>query len=268
MRAQCISGIYAIVHVASGRRYVGSAVSIEDRWSDHRCKLALRRHENAYLTAAWHKYGADAFEFVILEPVLFLEFLVEREQHWMDRYRVADRRYGFNIAPKAGSSLGVKHTEEQRAALSARLKGHRYHTPESRAKISAAHMGKSAGRATFGIEHRSLTVEQAATVKTLLAIGTSASKIARDLAIPHHTTIRIALGLTYRDVRPDLNVAIQANRMSGKVRDQRVNAKIRSADIATIMHRVRRGDRTCDIARDHGVTSPLISQIKRRYSHC
>lgn len=55
--------IYALTHLASGKRYVGSTVNRSYRWSKHRCELNADRHHCQHLQRAWNKYGADAFAF-------------------------------------------------------------------------------------------------------------------------------------------------------------------------------------------------------------
>ena len=61
-------GIYAIVNTVTGKTYIGMArTSFGVRWSTHRSTLNRQCHENRYLQEDWLKYGADAFEFRILE---------------------------------------------------------------------------------------------------------------------------------------------------------------------------------------------------------
>lgn len=127
------SGIYAIRR--DQRLYVGSAVNIRSRWSDHFSKLQSGKHENSYLQRAWDKYGEEAFEFIIIEECPVEQLLV-REQHYIDLHPVR-----YNLCPAAGSPLGYKHTPEAKAKISAAGKG-RKHTPETRAKISASNMGR------------------------------------------------------------------------------------------------------------------------------
>lgn len=101
------SGIYRIVCSANGKIYIGSAVNLRHRKKDHFKTLRGNRHANIRLQRAWNKYGEDAFSFEVIEWVL-APFLLEREQYWMDKLRVCDDRYGFNIAPLAGSCYGAK----------------------------------------------------------------------------------------------------------------------------------------------------------------
>lgn len=111
--------IYQIRHIASGKVYVGSAINPRKRKNDHWQYLRKGTHINRYLQNAWNKYGETAFVFEILEPVLFVEDLITREQYWIDRLLVNDKQHGFNITPTAGSLLGMKQTDEQRAKRSA-----------------------------------------------------------------------------------------------------------------------------------------------------
>lgn len=130
-------GVYAIIHRASGKRYIGSAaVSIKNRWYDHRKQLRGNRHHSRYLQRAWNKYGEDAFEFVVVEQCES-EKCVEREQFWMDRYRSAKKRFGYNVCPTAGSQLGKRRSPEQRKRIGDGKRGIKPR-PETTAKRRAA----------------------------------------------------------------------------------------------------------------------------------
>ena len=61
------SGIYEIVNLVNGKRYVGSAVSFECRWREHRRQLNADRHHSRHLQRSWNKHGAEAFSFRIIE---------------------------------------------------------------------------------------------------------------------------------------------------------------------------------------------------------
>ena len=106
--------IYQIRHIVSGKVYVGSAVSPRNRWRNHRIMLQNGNHPNRYLQNAWNKHGEAAFVFEILEPVLFIEDLITREQYWIDKLKASANGHGYNITPTAGSLLGARWTEEQR----------------------------------------------------------------------------------------------------------------------------------------------------------
>lgn len=121
----------------NGHCYIGSAIDIKKRWCQHRSQLNLGKHPNRYLQNAWNKYGEDVFEFSVLETC-FVFILIFREQHYIDSIKPK-----YNLSRTAGSTLGVKQSEEARAKKAliergnTKALGYR-HTEEARNKISFA----------------------------------------------------------------------------------------------------------------------------------
>lgn len=154
-------GVYAIVHRATERRYIGSSNAIENRWRQHVSELSRGKHHSSHLQNAWRKYGAEAFDFVVLE-ICGADERCDREQAWLDVTRSADAAYGFNhsmtahvatpsvegrariSASRKGKTFGPRAPEVGRK-IAASLRG-KPQTAERRAKISAALMGKTKGR--------------------------------------------------------------------------------------------------------------------------
>jgi len=147
------SGIYRITNTSTFRSYVGSAVNILKRFTAHRRNLDAMTHPNKRLQNSWVKWGAQHFEFVVIE-LAEKELLISREQYWIDALDASVG--GFNIRKIAGSNLGLKSSPETRAKLraaalnltseqiakrSAKLIGHST-SQETRKKISIAHLGK------------------------------------------------------------------------------------------------------------------------------
>lgn len=60
-------GIYAIKNNANGKIYIGQSTNVKDRLWHHKSALKNNRHENSYLQNSYNKYGADCFEFVVIE---------------------------------------------------------------------------------------------------------------------------------------------------------------------------------------------------------
>lgn len=128
-----LSGIYQIRNKINGHLYVGSAADLDKRKSRHFGDLSRGKHHSCYLQRSYAKYGQSAFVFEVLEYCEKLN-LVEREQIYIDALRPV-----YNIAQRAGSCLGVKHTAETRAKMSA---AHKDILAETRAKLSAAGKGR------------------------------------------------------------------------------------------------------------------------------
>lgn len=131
------SGVYSITNTLNGHVYIGSAVNISRRWSQHTLLLNRNCHHSGHLQNAWNKYGSDNFEFTVLE-YCEIDYLTRCEQFYIDSEYPA-----YNMSPTAGSNLGIKFSVEARANMSeAHLgKSGRKHTEATRLKISEAHKG-------------------------------------------------------------------------------------------------------------------------------
>jgi group I intron endonuclease len=175
-------GIYRIVHLATGRSYVGSALAFEKRFAEHRRGLERGDHRNSRLLHAWRKYGATAFAFEILETVEDSAQLIGREQVWIDRLGAADRRCGFNLAPKAGSQLGVRHSAESRAKKSRQMLG-RTLTAEHRANIGRSQRGqkKESTSATLRARWAAMSPGRRAEIAAKIAAAHLGKTVAEDV---------------------------------------------------------------------------------------
>jgi group I intron endonuclease len=90
--------------------YIGSSVDVCRRWQEHERNLKNNKHINQYLQNAWNKYGEQNFKFEVIETILIKEkdYILEREQFWLDEHKSYEREKGYNINKIAGSNLGVK----------------------------------------------------------------------------------------------------------------------------------------------------------------
>jgi len=91
------SGIYKIVNIVNSKIYVGRAVNLYSRWTEHKHCLRYDKHENQYLQRAWNKYGEDNFEFEVIE-LCKENVLCQREHYWATLLNSHNRKYGYNIA--------------------------------------------------------------------------------------------------------------------------------------------------------------------------
>ncbi len=157
-------GIYLIRNTITGKVYIGSSINIAVRWRHHINGLKAGRHKTPHLQSSWNQYGEAAFSFEVLKRCDPTELLVE-EQRFIDQYKAADREFGYNTSPVAGTCLGVKRTPEARAKMSAAKIGEKHpnygkplpdstrkkigkansgrkHTEESKEKNRQAHIGR------------------------------------------------------------------------------------------------------------------------------
>ena len=183
------SGIYAITNTVNGHRYIGSAVNIAGRWGRHRLLLRRGTHCNPHLQGAWNKYGEDVFWFEIIEECA-PGMLLDAEQRFLDtvhpaynicptagsplgvrrgpqsaehrarigmaqigRKHSAETRNKMSAAQMGNTnSKGKKFTQEHRAKLSMAAQRRGPPSKETRAKMSASHVGRKLGPQT--VEHR------------------------------------------------------------------------------------------------------------------
>jgi len=147
------SGVYEILNLVNGKRYIGSAVCFKKRWKWHRTDLRRGDHHNAPLQAAWTKYGPDVFLF---KPILTCQqsMLKFYEQQLLDKvlpeYNCATaasnpmlgRKHSAETKAKiSAANLGSKRSSEARPRMSAACKG-RVISVEARGKLSAALLGR------------------------------------------------------------------------------------------------------------------------------
>lgn len=59
--------VYTIRCVKNDKVYVGSSVSVERRWSQHKCDLSAGIHHSWKLQKAWDEYGSEHFSFEMID---------------------------------------------------------------------------------------------------------------------------------------------------------------------------------------------------------
>lgn len=134
------SGVYCITNRTNGKRYIGSAAwSFRKRLSEHLTRLIRGNHHSRHLQHAFNRDGEEVFEFSIL-LICDARSCVMYEQIFMDHYKSANDRFGYNISPTAGSLLGIKHSPETVRKNSLAQRG-RIHSVETKAKMSKAAKG-------------------------------------------------------------------------------------------------------------------------------
>lgn len=123
------TGIYEIVNLVNGKRYIGSAVNFKKRWNSHQHSLRQGKHPSKHLQSTWNKHGAERFSF---RPLI----LCDRDNLLMyEQIAIDAMKPEYNKCPTAGSCIGRKATAETLAKMSARASSI---SPETRARMSEA----------------------------------------------------------------------------------------------------------------------------------
>lgn len=94
-----ISGVYKITNTITGDFYIGSSKDVKQRWANHKCPSALKKHPNNPLYKDMKKYGVDKFELQIVEEVE-IDSLKEKEQQFIEKLKPtynSNRAKGLDI---------------------------------------------------------------------------------------------------------------------------------------------------------------------------
>lgn len=228
------SGIYQIRNIVDGKAYIGSAVSIRRRFSQHKCALKNGGKTNARLLNAWRKYGHNAFAFEVL-LYCSINDLIFYEQLCIDGLRPQ-----YNIRKDASSNLGIKLSPETCRRISEVQKGvpKGPQTKEHRQANSLARIGKKLSES-----HRK-SLSQAKKGRALSEDHRRNIGLARTgKAIPTHT-------------REKLRIACRRNR-----------AKLSDNDVRQIRVLIESGQPQRGLASAYGVDQAVISNIKNGKSY-
>lgn len=149
------SGVYAIVNTLDDRRYVGSSVSLCNRWSKHRMDLQHGVHHSVALQRAWNTHGPSVFMFVVLDLV---EDFTERLRVEQARLDETPEPYNTMNVAYVRCVPGTVRSPGTRRRLSDALKG-RKKSPEHRAALSAAMKGRKNPKHAEAIRGRKASAE-------------------------------------------------------------------------------------------------------------
>jgi group I intron endonuclease len=172
--------IYRILNVVTDQFYIGSAVKFKRRRWEHWDALKKNAHHCVKLQEAWNEYGADAFEFEVLEEVSDADALRIEDTYLAQHagtaacYNTAtttmqppsvsnDTREKIRAAmlrlyadPANHPRAGKTHSEETKAKISASKRANpatpwqgKHRSEETKAKISAAQKGVPKAPRTF-----------------------------------------------------------------------------------------------------------------------
>ena len=134
-------------NLINGKIYVGSSINLRDRRKQHFTMLRCKRHPNRYLQNTFNNHGEHNFEFKVFKLIENKKDLIEQEQCLMDKTKCTDRKYGYNIAPRAQSNLGERYTEETKRKMSKDRIG-KFVSEETKQKISKSKKGHKKSKET------------------------------------------------------------------------------------------------------------------------
>lgn len=149
-----MGAIYSIINKENGKIYVGLTTNHKRRWNEHRAELNRNDHYNDHLQNSWNKYGADAFEFNILERCED-NSLEDNERWWIDYFGSDNPSKGYNLT--SGGNANFIVSDEVRKKLSESRKGKlnsfygRTHSDETKRYLSEINSGEN--HPQYGTHH-------------------------------------------------------------------------------------------------------------------
>ena len=110
------SGIYSLINIENGKRYIGSSKNLYNRLNDHLSLLRTNKSHNKHLQSSWNKNGEDNFIYSVLE-LCEEEIRFEREQYYIDIIHPE-----FNFSEQVIANTNRIISEEQKEKISNTLK--------------------------------------------------------------------------------------------------------------------------------------------------
>ena len=103
-----MTGIYKIVNLINGKVYIGQALNIERRITEH--KRGKGVHEQS-IDKAIQKYGVDSFSYDLVE-LCNADELNDREIFWIEHFNSYRRGYNLTSGGQGSPNLSVKLTSK------------------------------------------------------------------------------------------------------------------------------------------------------------
>lgn len=141
-------------NMVNGKEYIGQTInSLEQRKREHIRRSSLN-NDNLYFHNALRKYGADSFEWGVLDGCNTIERLNELEVFYIGFYNTFDN--GYNLTEGGNNSICSEETKRKLSIAQRGKNNHNYgkrgketsmygkkHSKETRRKMSDALKGKN-----------------------------------------------------------------------------------------------------------------------------
>jgi group I intron endonuclease len=125
-----MGGIYRVVNLTTGKKYIGSTYDFKKRNREHFTLLKGNRHPNTHLQYSFNKYGESNFRFEILAKCP-KEYLLKLEQWFIDSQNPEYNIAKYTLSPM----LGRKMSKESRELIGLAHRG-KVVSKETREKLS------------------------------------------------------------------------------------------------------------------------------------
>lgn len=192
------SGIYKITNTVNRKIYIGSAINLKDRTTNHLWCLRNKRHCNGHLQKSFNKYGESAFLFEIIEYCKPYE-CISREQFYIDIF-IKQGSDLYNICLTAGSVLGRKMSEETKRKIGLKNSQNKM-SDEQKSHLRKLNLGKKRSKEAI---KKMILKRTGSTMSNEAKIKISASNKGKPKSESHKEAMRAARAKsTYKRVMSD-----------------------------------------------------------------
>lgn len=256
MKPEAHGWVYVVLNQANDKVYVGQTTNIKQRWCAYRsaCNGSSKRSEGL-LVRAMRKYGFGSFCLVSIYTCSSQEELNQVERVLIAAWQCQDRNLGYNIA-NGGDGKG-KHSPETLAKMSAAHKGKKRGplSAATRAKISTAQMGKKCPEISGARCHLAkVTADQA---RAIAVDPRPTGVVAAEYSVTKGTVCLVRQG------------KIWGSEVIERLWEPQPRSRSRKAALTESQVRAVRSDTRLHttIAAEYGVSASAVSLVKRRKSY-
>jgi group I intron endonuclease len=110
-----IIGVYKISNTLcpEGKYYIGYSCDINRRWCIHRSTLKTNKHCNILMQRAYNKYGAECFDYEILQECENEEEAKNIELSYLEDLTIRDKLYNLHYNSSGGDLMTYHPNKEQ-----------------------------------------------------------------------------------------------------------------------------------------------------------
>ena len=109
-----IIGVYKITNTLchEGKYYIGYSCNVKERWTIHKYRLKVGKHDNTYMQRAYNKYGSECFDYEILQECETEEEARNIELSYLEDLTIRDKLYNLHYNSWGGNIISFHPDRE------------------------------------------------------------------------------------------------------------------------------------------------------------
>ncbi len=103
-------GVFQIKNKTNGKLFIDSSLNMPAKWNRHQAQLKFGSHRNKALQKEWNHFGANAFEYAILEEIPFEDATVDYGQE----VEILEEIFLEKLQPYGGNGYNTSKSKRPR----------------------------------------------------------------------------------------------------------------------------------------------------------